>query len=340
MTASGWEPDPDRILQLGLSFFGSRALLSAVELGVFTELADGPVTGERLRSRIGLHPRGARDFLDALVAMRVLDREDGKYSNSPDAQRFLVRGHEEYIGGSLEMAASRLWGFWGDLTTALRTGGPQSEKKDGEPDGFDAAYADPARLRTMLAAMTGITLPSARSIAAKFPFDRYQTFIDIGTGEGALPVQVAAAHPHITGGGFDLPPVGPAFDEYVGKHDLGDRLRFWGGDFFAGPLPQADVLCFGHVLHDWDLDRKRELLAKAYTALPDEGALIVHETLIDDDRRDNLFGLLMSLDMLIESTGGFDFTAADCRQWLREAGFRKTWTTELTGPHSMIVAVK
>ena len=188
--------------------------------------------------------------------------------------------------------------------------------------------------------MSGISMGAAMAIANKFPWERYETFVDVGSAQGGLPVQVALAHEHLSGGGFDLPPVGPVFGEYVDSHNLGNRLRFYPGDFFEDPLPAADVLVMGHVLHDWDLEVKRMLLAKAYETLPEGGALIVYDAVIDDDRSENAFGLLMSLNMLIETPGGFDYTGADCTSWMREAGFRETHVEHLVGPDSMVVGIK
>ena len=330
---------PDQLLQLGLGFWGSKTLLSAVELGLFTELAKGPLAGEQLRQRLGLHARSAGDFFDALVALGMLRRDGGQYANTPETDLFLDRNKPAYVGGILEMANARLYPFWGSLTEALRTGTPQNEAKQGD-DFFGALYADPARLRQFLSAMTGLSMGTARAMAAKFPWDRYKTFIDVGCAQGGLPVQIALAHPHLTGGGFDLPMVGPIFEEYVRSFDLGGRLKFHAGNFMTDELPRADVLVMGHILHDWNLDEKRLLIRKAYDALPDGGALVVHEAIIDDDRRQNAFGLLMSLNMLIETPGGFDFTGADGRRWFTEAGFRDTRVEHLAGPDSMVIGIK
>src|SRR4051795_9141013 len=188
--------------------------------------------------------------------------------------------------------------------------------------------------------MTGVSLPTARAIATAFPWQEYQTFVDVGCAQGGLPVEIARAHPHLTGTGFDLPPVRPVFERYVAQHGLGDRLRFRPGDFFADPLPQADVLVMGHILHDWGLDEKRTLLKKAYESLPEGGALIVYDAVIDDERRGNAFGLLMSLNMLIETPGGFDYTGADCRSWMHETGFRESYVEPLLGPDAMVVGIK
>jgi hypothetical protein len=331
---------PDKIMQLGLGFWASKTLLSAIELGLFTELARERADAEALAARLKLHPRSARDFFDALVALGMLKREGGVYSNTAETDLFLDRAKPSYIGGILEMSNARLYRFWGSLTEALRTGEPQNEIKTGEGNLFENLYSDPARLRQFLSAMTGLTMGASIGIARKFPWERYKTFIDIGGAQGGLPVQVALAHPHLTGGSFDLPVVEPVYTEYVASFGLSDRLKFYPGDFFKEPLPGADVLVMGHILHDWDLGEKRHLIRKVYEALPEGGAFIVCEALIDDDRSQNAFGLLMSLNMLIETPGGFDYTGADCSGWMREAGFRETYVEHLIGPDSMVVAIK
>ena len=330
---------PDRILELGFAFWGSKAMLSAVELGVFTALADGPLDAEALRQRLGLHPRSARDFFDALVALGMLERDERGYANTPAGERFLDARQPSYVGGILEMANARLYPFWAALTEGLRTGRPQNEAKVGG-DFFGALYADAARLRQFARAMTALNMGAAQAIARQFPWASYTTMVDVGTAEGNVPVQVVRAHPHITGTGFDLPPLAPIFAEHVQSAGLGDRVRFHAGDFFADPLPRADVVVLGLILHDWDLEQKRALLAKAYEAVPAGGAVIVYDAVIDDDRRHNAFGLLMSLNMLIETPGGFDYTGADCMEWLRKAGFREARVEPLAGPNSMVVGIK
>src|SRR4051812_667338 len=227
---------PEQILALGLGFWGSKTLLSAVELGVFTELAEGPVSAEKLIQKLGLHQRSARDFLDALVALGMLTRDREAYANTQATDLFLDRRKPSYIGGLLEMANARLYPFWGSLSEALRTGEPQNEAKHGG-DLFESLYADPERLAAFLKAMTGVSMASALAIASKFPWADYESFADVGTAQGGLPVQVALAHPHLRGIGFDLPPTRPHFEAHVGAHGLSDRVTFQEGNFFADPLP-------------------------------------------------------------------------------------------------------
>ena len=331
---------PDRIMQLGLGFWGSKTLLSAIELGLFTELAAGPLNEHELTERLKLHPRATRDFFDALVSLGMLEREADRYRNTAESDFFLVRDRLSYIGGMLEMANERLYPFWGALSEGLRTGLPQNEIKTGGAGLFEAVYGDPDRLCLFLGGMTGLSMGASKAIAGKFPWQDYKRVIDVGGAQGGLLVQVCLAHPHLAGVNFDLPVVEPIFKEYAVSHGLSDRLSFQPGDFFNDPLPSADVITMGHILHDWNLSEKRMLLEKAYAALPAGGALIVFEALIDDERRQNAFGLLMSLNMLIETPGGFDYTGKDCSGWMREAGFSSTRVEHLIGPDSMVVGIK
>jgi O-methyltransferase domain/Dimerisation domain len=337
MTASA--PTPDHILQTGLAFWASKTLLSAVEMEVFTELARRPESLESLTGRLGLHPRSSRDFLDTLVALGFLERTDGHYSNTPSSDLFLDKHKPSYIGGVLEMANKRLYGHWNRLTTALRTGEQQNEAM-GEEEPFAAIYADPTRLKGFLRAMTGISRGANMAIASKFPWDKYKTAADCGTAQGDLMIQVALKNPHLTGIGFDLPEVAPVFEEYVEHNGLSSRVSFQPGSFFTDPLPRVDVIMMGHILHDWNLEEKKMLIRKAYEAIPEGGAFIAYDAVIDDDRSKNAFGLMMSLNMLIETPGGFDYTGADCVGWMKEAGFREVRVEHLVGPDSMVVGLK
>jgi len=341
MPAAAETATPEAILQLGLGFWASKTLLTATELGLFTDLAaNGPSDLAALAARHGLHGRGAADFLDALVALGMLERDaTGRYANTPQTALFLDRAKPTYIGGLLEMANRRLYPFWGRLTEALKTGQPQNEAREGG-DPFAALYADPQTLEVFLRAMSGGTRLTAGIMAARFPWADHATFADIGCAQGALIAGVAGAHPHLSAIGFDLPPVGPVFERHMAETGLADRARFQPGSFFTDPLPTADVLVMGHILHDWGLEDKMMLLRKAQEALPPGGALLVYDAMIDDDRRRNAFGMLMSLNMLIETPAGFDYTGADAMGWAREAGFAEAEVHPLAGPHSMMVARK
>ncbi len=335
---------PQRILQTGLGFWSAKVLLSAVELGVFTELGQGARSQQELRQSLGLSERAAADFLDALVALGFLDRQgDGeraRYCNCAESAHFLDRHSRAYVGGMLEMANARLYGFWGSLTEALRTGLPQNETKhNGEPM-FKKLYEQPERLEQFLDAMSGISAANFEAFAARFDFSGRHTLADVGGATGQLSRIVAARHPHMSCTTLDLPPVTAIAERRIQADGLQGRVQARALDFLADPLPSADIITMGMILHDWNLETKRLLIRKAYDALPANGCFIVIENLIDDARRENTFGLLMSLNMLVEFGDAFDYTGADFERWCRAAGFRRTQVLPLAGPASAAIAYK
>lgn len=337
-------PNPSHILQIGMGFMASKTLLSAVELGVFAALGGGPMDGEALRQRLGLHPRAAADFLDALVALGLLAREgDGTaaiYANAPDAAAFLDPASRSYLGGILLMANRRLYPYWSHLAEALRTGQPQNEIRDGATDLFAKLYSDPAALEEFIEAMAGVQLGHFRAFAEAFDFSPYRTCCDVGGASGALSLAIAHRHKHIRCISFDLPQVGPLAQRKIAASNLGDRIEIRSGNFMTDALPCADVLTMGNILHDWGTATKEMLVGKAYAALPAGGAFVAIENIIDDARRDNAFGLLMSLNMLIETPEGYDYTFAQFDAWCHKAGFRRTERIALGGPASAAVAYK
>jgi precorrin-6B methylase 2 len=328
-----------------MGFFASKVLLSAVELGLFTTLAKEPATWQELARSLKLDGRGAQDFLDTLVSLGLVERQrngdSARYSNSPQAAMFLDRASPHYIGGFLEMANARLYGFWGHLTEALRSGKPQNEIKEAVGQGlFEAIYADQQRLENFLAAMAGAQAGNFAMLAETFDFSKYGSLCDVGGASGALAMAVARRHPRVTCISFDLPQVTQVARRAIAAQGLSDRVILEEGSFFDDPLPKADVITMGNILHDWGLDAKKMLIRKAYEALPPGGCFIAIENVIDDERRKNTFGLLMSLNMLIETTDGFDYTHAQFESWCREAGFRATELKPLAGPASAAIAYK
>ena len=337
-------PDPSPILQTAFGFWNAKVLLSAVELNVFTILRDRKLTGGELGAGIGLHPRAIGDFFDALVAMKFLERESegatARYSNTPLTALYLDRKSPRYIGGILEMLNGRLFGFWNSLPEALRTGKPQNEMKHGGKGMFEELYADPARLEQFLGGMTGLSRLNFEVFAEKFDFSEFKTLCDVGGATGLLSVEVAKRHPHMSCVSFDLPVVEPIAARSIAAAGMSDRVSTASGDFFIDPLPKADVVTMGMILHDWNLERKKCLIRAAHDALPPGGAFVAIEALIDDARRENVFGLLMSLNMLIEFGDAFDYTAADFQTWCREVGFQRFEVIHLFGPSSAAIAYK
>jgi len=337
---------PARILETATAFFPAKVLLSAVELGLFTQLAQGPLDGPTLARTLGIRVDRSPDFFDALVALGFLERAgDGPsavYSNTPETGTFLDRAKPSYVGGLPEMLNARLYGFWNGLTEALRTGEPQNEAKGGDGSFFSALYADEARLEQFLSAMASIQLGNYATLAARFDFSKYRTALDVGGANGLLCRTLATRYEHLRLLTFDLPVVSPVARRENERAGLGARIEVISGDFFRDSFPSADVITMGNILHDWNEEQKQLLVSKAHAALTLGGVFIAIENVIDDARRQNAFGLMMSLNMLIEfgAGGGFDYTGAQFDRWARQAGFVRTELIPLTGATSAAVAYK
>jgi 2-polyprenyl-3-methyl-5-hydroxy-6-metoxy-1,4-benzoquinol methylase len=335
---------PARIMDVGLGFWSSKVLLSAIELGLFTALGAKSLTGRELQATLGLHPRADPDFFDALVALRFLERDgdgpEARYRNSDETGLFLDRNSPQFMAGFLEMANARLYRFWGDLSDGLRTGGAQNEIKHTGAPMFAELYSKPERLEQFMDAMSGISAANFQALAEKFDFSRYRTVCDVGGATGQLSMLVAKQHPHLRCTSADLPAATAIAERKIAAAGLADRVTAKSIDFFADPLPKADVITMGMILHDWNLEKKMQLIRAAYDALPPAGAFIAVENIIDDARRENAFGLMMSLNMLIEFGDAFDFTGADFSRWCREVGFSRTEVMPLAGPASAGVAYK
>jgi hypothetical protein len=339
-------PSPEMIMKIGTGFWASKVLLSAVKFQLFTRLAEKKsMSATEIKNELGLQctDRNVFDFLDALTGFGFLNREGiletAKYSNGIDTGVFLDRNKPTYIGGILEMMNNRLYGFWGNLEEGLLTGRPQNEARNNE-NMFEALYSDADRLKEFVHAMSGIQMGSFMALAQKFDFSKSKTLVDVGGSAGLLSLMVAKHQAHMNCISWDLPPVATIAHETIQKFQLEGRVKTANGDFFKDEFPKADIITMGNILHDWDEETKLMLMKKAFDALPDGGAFVAIESVIDDERKHNVFGLMMSLNMLIETGKGFDYTFADFSKWAKITGFKSTALLALAGPTSAAIAYK
>ena len=336
--------DSSKIMQVGTGFMATKTLLTAVNMELFTILAKREHTGAEIQSRLGLQPRSLYDFLDALVALGFLRRaglkEKASYRNAEDTDLFLDKNKQSYLGGMLEMCNNRLYPFWNDLEEGLKTGLPQNETKNGGKPVFEEVYADPKKLKEFVGAMGGIQMGNFMAFAKQFDFSNHKTLCDVGGSGGFLAAHVTLNNLHMQCSSFDLPPVEPIAKENIKNMGLETKVKVLSGDFFIDDFPKADVITMGNILHDWGTEDKKMLIKKAYDVLPKGGALVIIENIIDDNRSENAFGLLMSLNMLIETSEGYDFSAADFSILAKEVGFQKVSIIKLTGPTSAVIAYK
>jgi hypothetical protein len=340
-------PDPSKIMQVGMGFWASKALLAAVKFNLFTLLSGKSKSGKEIKDELhlGTSDRHLYDWLDVLASLGFLKRDgllaDAMYSNSEDAEIFLDTNKPSYIGGILQMANNRLYRFWANLEEGLLTGKPQNESKDSsDMQFFNELYKSPRKLHEFVNAMSGIQGGNFMELAKKFDFSKYKTMADIGGADGFLSCIIALQHPSITCTTYDLPPVGPLAKDKIAGFNLTDRIEVASGDFLKDPFPSAEVITMGNILHGMNEESKLSTIRKVYDILPEGGVFIVIENIIDAERIKNTFGLLMSLNMLIENGDAFDFTMADFENWAKGAGFKKTELIPLAGPTSAAIAYK
>lgn len=338
---------PGRIMHIGMGFWASKTILAAVRFKLFTKLTGKKLSGKEIKNSLGLQTteRHVYDFLDALVSLGFLQREGiletAAYSNSDDTDLFLDQNKPTYMGGILEMGNNRLYKFWGNLEEGLLTGKPQNETMESlAGSGFEKLYESPEKLQEFINAMSGIQMGNFVTLVNAFDFSKYKTVCDAGGADASLCIQIVKHHPGVHCICVDLPQVKPLAEANIAKFGLQDKIQFVSTDFFKGAIPKADVITMGNILHGCNEEQKLQLLKKSYDALSENGVFISIENIIDNDRRQNVFGLLMSLNMLIENGEGYDYSMNDFDKFVNTTGFRKTKQVPLGGPTSAAIAYK
>ncbi|GAB3153506.1 methyltransferase [Microbispora hainanensis] len=319
--------------RLGTAYFSRKTILTAAELGVFTSLSAAPGTAAELGERLGLHPRGTADFLDALVALGMLEREGDAYRNTPIAEHYLNADRPSYVGAFLSKADAR----WDRLVDALRTGDPQNRWGSG-PEMFTEQYRTTAAWRNFTAGMDYLNGMIGPALAEAFDWSTVDSVVDIGGARGNLAAAILRRHPHLRVGVQDLPGVEPVFHEHMTQLQLTGKVTFHPGNFFEDPMPSAQALVMSHVLHDWGVDERRLLVGAAHRALPPGGVLLICDPMIDDDRRGPAGALLTSLNMLMVTPHGSEYTVGECRSWLTEAEFTDIGSSSIGAHNTLVVA--
>ncbi len=338
---------PAHIMQIGMGFWASKTLLAAVRFKLFTLLSGNKLSAADIKKELGLETtdRHVFDWLDTLVTLGFLQRDgllhDALYHNSTDTDFFLDTKKPSYMGGILEMGNSRLYRFWGDLEEGLKTGKPQNESKlASNMNFFEDLYKDADKLHEFMNAMSGIQTGNFMALVNKFDFGKYHTLADIGGADGGLAIQVCLNHPGIKCITYDLAPVEPLAKSKIARFNLSNRIEALSGDILKDDLPSAEIITMGNILHGFNEETKQLVIKKVFDALPENGVFIAIENIIDEERKQNAFGLMMSLNMLIENGDAFDYTPSDFSQWVKDAGFKRVEIIPLAVPTSAAIAYK
>lgn len=325
------------VIAQAMAFQPAKLVLTALDLGLFTLLAEGSATEEQIRERLGLHRRGTRDFLDALTELGLLEWQDGRFRNGPAAGGFLVRGGEGYLGGFLGMADRVMYPAWGRLVDLLRTGKPQAATFQSE-DMFGELYSNQDEKARFISMAEDASRPLIPALVRSFDWGSYKSVLELGGCRGNVLANLVRAYPHLDGTVFDLPPLRAAFDDHMAILGMTGKVAFHAGDFFADPLPEADVLMIGHSLIDWDDDQRRELITRTYPAIRPGGAFLVWDPMIVDDAESYLRNLICSLNLQLMTPRGGGYRIQECAEWMRAAGYTDVSHRSLGHDVTLVVA--
>lgn len=341
------QPSPAVILQVCTGYWASKILMTASKFSLFTLLAKNPnQSAKEIKALLNLKctDRNTYDFLDSLAGLGFLKRdgllETARYSNTLDTDVFLDKAKPSYIGGILELQNTQGWNVWEKLDKGLKTGLHQHEIKEGDNSVFDLFYRDPEQFKNFVEGMTGVQMGNFMALTHKFDFSKYKTMVDVGGSAGTLSVIIAKENPHMQCTTFDMPKLESIANQTIKRFQLEKQVTAINGDFFKDKLPKSDIVTMGNILHDWDENTKIKLMQIAYDALPKGGAFIAIENIIDNERNQNIFGMMLSLNMLIETGDGFDYTFDDFNSWAKKTGFSSTELLPLAGPGSAAIAYK
>jgi O-methyltransferase domain/Dimerisation domain len=320
----------------------SQMFFAACGLGIFEQLAAGPATAAELAERLKVPADPCRHLLAGLLDMGLLRKEDGRFSNSEIAA---------YLTSAAPVALEPLcmWGslfqpIWGHLDDAVREYSPRWQQTFGATaqETFANLYSNPAALRQFCGLMSAYSIPQGKLLAEVFDFSKVHCVLDVAGGPGGLIIEVGRRYPHIKGIVMDLPPVCELADEAIQAAGLTGRFKSEFADLFTGPYPAgADAIALSWVLHDWNDDNCRKILRNCHDALPAGGALLITETVLNNDGSGTKFGLLMSLHMLVLcEPGARERTEDEYRTLLEETGFTVEKLVRLDAPRDLLIARK
>ncbi|HEY8374613.1 MAG TPA: methyltransferase [Pseudonocardiaceae bacterium] len=335
--------DPGALLGQAMAFQPAKLVLTGLELGLFRLLAEGPATTEQVREKLGLHQRGTDHFLRALAELGVLERDGDTYRNSRATERFLVPGADGgnggFLGGFLHVADQVMYPAWGRLAEALRTGEPQAATYSGT-NMFDQLYGDENKRNDFVSMAEDASRPLIPALVEAFDWSAHKSVLELGGCRGNVLAQVVRAHPHLDGTVLDLPQLEPAFDEHMVTLGMTGRVRFHAADFFADPLPEADVVMIGHCMVDWTDEQRRTLIGRAFHAVRPGGAFLIWDPIIVEGQDSYLRNLIRSLNLQLMTPHGVNYRLEQCVEWLLGAGFAEVTHRPLGHDVTLVVARK
>ena len=306
-------PRPETIDKLGNVVYTSFAMLAGMQLGLFTPLGDGPLTTQQIASALGVGPAKLRPLLYALVAAGLLTVEGDLFSNTAEADHFLVRGKPAYQGGRHEFFSAR-WGEVLKTAESIRTGLAQAKLEFSEMPQDDLA--------SFLRGLHPNTLASGRNLVAQYDFSSYRNLLDVGGGSGGLAIAITEACPNLRATVLDLPTVTPVTQQFLAEAGAADRVDVINGDAINGPISGSyDVAVLSSFIQVLSQEDARRALATLSRVLEPGGELYILGRVLDDSRVSPLETVGFNLVFINVYDGGQAYTEQEHRDWLTEAGF-------------------
>lgn len=333
-------PDPAVVLDLIEAFRRSKTMFAAVTMGVFDALLDSPQDLPTLARRLDSSLDGMERLLDACIGLGLLSKTAGVYSNLPVASTYLTTSSPRRLTGYISYSNTVMWKLWAHLEDAVREGShrwPQAFGWDGPI--FSHFFKTEGAKREFLMGMHGYGTISSPHVVAAFDLTPYRHLLDLGGATGHLACAACAKYPHLRATVFDLPDAIPLAQEIIGQTAVADRVDTLGGDFFHDPIPQADLIAVGRILHDWSVDKVEQLLGRIFDALPPGGGLLIAEKLLSDDKTGPRWAQLQNLNMLT-CTEGKERSLNEYTDLLQACGFDQIDACCTSSPLDAILAQK
>jgi ubiquinone/menaquinone biosynthesis C-methylase UbiE len=314
------------------AFQGSRILLTAYELGIFSVVSDRTVSSHDVAGALGTDWRATDRLMNALAAMGLLAKEQDTFRNSPSASRFLVPSGPDYMSGLMHTV--HLWDTWSTLTEAVRTGTsvPARQRHREDPTIWTEAF---------IAAMNDRARKQAPVVAAQMTLREGMRILDVGGGSGAFAAAFVRAQSGVTATVFDLPEVLPLTGKYVGAEGLLAQIELVAGDYLTDELPVGfDLVFLSAIIHSNSPDQNRKLLQKCSRALNPGGTLVVQDFIMDENRTDPPAGAFFALNMLVATAAGDTYRESEIREWMKDAGLSEMQRMETPFGSAQVIGRK
>jgi acetylserotonin N-methyltransferase len=333
-------PNPQPVLDLIEAFRRSKTMFAALSMGVFDALHEGPASAAELAARLSANVDAMGRLLDGCAALGLVRKQGAVYRNDAVAETYLYAGSAHSLRGYVRYSDEALYAMWGHLEDAVREGTHRWTQSFGlEGPIFSAFFRSDEAMRDFLMGMHGFGMLTSPEVVSAFDLGRFRRLVDLGGATGHLAIAACERYAALRAVVFDLTRATALAREQVVKSRAFERIEVVAGDFFEDELPEADLYYVGRILHDWGEGKIERLLGRIFERLPEGGALLVGERLLEEDGVGPLGANMQSLNMLIV-TEGRERSLSEYAGLLRRAGFGAVEGKRTGAALDAILAVK